>query len=208
MMDVTQVLIASISAIGLCGAAWLGKKAVDARKPPAIELIETMQAERRELKQECDDLKLQASVMSERMRRIERENLHIKTGVQYLTMIGERAPFAMWCKNADGIRVWQNQAYEELTGFSADFCLGKDDYEITQNPDVAADWISKDAKVMRTGQPILEVEKCCHVDSPEEVFPVLSAKYPNNVGHMNFGTVGAAMRVSEIKEAFKEGGVL
>jgi PAS domain S-box-containing protein len=171
---------------------------------------------RREEKQEQDtvsqiesfqgNLLAQINLQDKRIKELKRENEElrarfdaIKNGVLTLALFGSNSPVAMWVKDKDGKRIYHNQAYEDMTGMKLTESLGKTDLELTGSQEIHDNWRFYDLKVMKEKRYLMAVEKANHTDSPNDIFSVLSIKWPVLIQNESIGVEGAAIRVDEIQ---------
>lgn len=127
----------------------------------------------------------------------------IKNALDSAKTFGYGSSIAMWSKGVDGHRINHNKAYFELTGYPFKESQYKTDFEITGNKYLSKIWRKIDLEVIRTKRSIVAIEPCIHKDNPEDVFFVLSYKWPAWSQGRIIGVEGLAIPLPDILTAIR-----
>lgn len=160
-----------------------------------LAAVKLHQDENKVLKQEISDFKFKFEELKARFD-------SIKNNLLTLNLFGSYSPIAMWIKDSQGKRLYHNQAYEVMTGALLSEVAGKSDYEIMKNKQISNNWDEADEKVRRTKAPVIAVELCVNINRPDNLFKVLTFKWPVFHNSKVVGIEGASIPLSLIAETF------
>lgn len=127
----------------------------------------------------------------------------IKNALDSAKTFGYGSSIAMWSKDVQGHRINHNKAYVDLTGYTFKESQYKTDFEITGNRELSKIWRKIDLEVIRTKRAIAAIEPCAHKDNPEDVFFVLSYKWPAWSQGRIIGVEGLAIPLPDILTAIR-----
>tara|TARA_R110002012_G_scaffold320805_1_gene545661 strand:- start:5553 stop:6206 length:654 start_codon:yes stop_codon:yes gene_type:complete len=135
---------------------------------------------------EGENVKMQAEI-----RNIRRDQEKIKNSLLLLSMSEDNYPAPKWLKSVDGVMLRLNKAYEKefLLPFdiTRDDYIGHTDFEIWPH-EVAKKFREKDQMVIRSGEPITDIETVEYPDGTKENLEV--TKYPWTINGTVFGVAG------------------
>ena len=225
-MDFNQYISPAIAFLGVAWASWLTYKTKSEDRQVAVDTsrdqttseqskifqanllarVTELESEVKALKKEKEDLRDRMDI--------------IKGGLFTMSLMGSDAPFAMWSKDSSGNRIYHNEAYEAMTGFSLSQCVGLTDYQIIYKfsrgteevrrriaKEVSNDWEKQDEHVMSTGNSLMTIEQCCHANRPEEIFMVLVTKWASKVNDRIVGVQGKAIKYDVIQKAIRDANI-
>lgn len=149
-------------------------------------IVKTWQEDNHRLRTENESLR-------SRLNRIEEEVYDLRSKVILMESAHTDAPLPMWLKDAKGIILSVNKAYEETflagMGKTASDYIGYDDYSVWPD-DIAAVYRVNDARVIRGKKPWRGREPVI-VNGNKEDYRIL--KYPRYAGNIFLGIAGIAI---------------
>lgn len=172
-----------------------------------MDRVGFIQQQLKECEEDKEQLRIRIKAAEELGLQHEAQIKQLELTLMTLEISGTDDSDPRWLKDSQGRRVWQNQAYEDVTGMKFADCRHKTDQEIMEfyGQEAPASWQSGDKAVLETGCTIRAAELCCHVDHPDDPFVVLSTKRPWRVKSSDgnggiIGTEGRCIRLSEYEK--------
>ena len=189
-------------------------------------MFEANKDDNERIKAERDQLKVELAAVYSKVREEQQQIDEMKVSLMTLPMLDGGEVFATWIKDRDGRRMKHCFEYERMTGLPLLKCVNKTDFHImmknsglesmtkqqrdkaiNQIKRTARKWKKEDEYVMRTRKTLMTIEPAFHIDDPIDEFWVLSIKSPAILNDEVLGTIGKAIRLTDIAHAYQARGV-
>ncbi|WP_321514766.1 PAS domain S-box protein [Marinifilum fragile] len=137
------------------------------------------------------------SIRKNALKQIDNERARLET-------ILETVPEMIWLKNTEGEYLACNNNFAEFIGVKEEELIGKSDFEIDINPEMAEFYFKKDLEVIKSANTIRFVNLAKSVNTDEEVLTeTIKTPMYDSIGNIT-GVLGVSRDISEIKKAEEE----
>ncbi|GAB7088629.1 PAS domain S-box protein [Marinifilum fragile] len=137
------------------------------------------------------------SIRKNALKQIDNERARLET-------ILETVPEMIWLKNTEGEYLACNNNFAEFIGVKEEELIGKSDFEIDINPEMAEFYFKKDLEVIKSANTIRFVNWAKSVNTDEEVLTeTIKTPMYDSIGNVT-GVLGVSRDISEIKKAEEE----
>ncbi|WP_321306138.1 PAS domain S-box protein [Marinifilum fragile] len=137
------------------------------------------------------------SIRKNALKQIDNERARLET-------ILETVPEMIWLKNTEGEYLACNNNFAEFIGVKEEELIGKSDFEIDINPEMAEFYFKKDLEVIKSANTIRFVNWAKSVNTDEEVLTeTIKTPMYDSIGNIT-GVLGVSRDISEIKKAEEE----